>query len=567
MTIAIVFCLVLMIVLLAIRQSSRERQERLQAFRLRFGKISTRKYAAGQLAHIGSCARNFKKDHPQTFYVDDQTWSDLEMDRIFGALDSGMSPVGREYLYTSLRLPLEASHQAHSLNKFAELFMRNVSEREKTWQCFEELKPSRGTGTDKKDVLSLYEYLDTLTGLTGISCAPSIAACLAFFASIAFFFFSPTIGVLMTAAVIAVNLASYFHIRGRLGNYFRSLQKASSLARFAARYSRLMPERKDAVSLQIAELSRELAPLRRNVWLLELGGGSSLPDVLMSYVRMLTHCDLIYFSVSAARAKAYRNDLMELYRDAGFLETALAAASFRQALPVWSRPTILSERRLKLEEVYHPLIKAAVSNSVDLSQNLLLTGSNASGKSTFLRTAALAVILGEALDTVPAEGAEFAPFAIMSAMTAADSLESGASLYMAEIQSLKRITNAAAAGKYPILACADEILRGTNTAERIAGSTEILRWLGRQKCLVLAATHDGELTGALAGEGAENYVNMHFSEDTDDSGVVFSYKMKPGPAGSSNAIALLRRVGFPEETTERAAKDAALLLAQSPYGV
>jgi energy-coupling factor transporter ATP-binding protein EcfA2 len=569
MTIAIVcLCFAALLVFLIIRQHRNEKAERIRAFKNKFGTLSSRRYPQGQLMHTGSCARDYQKNHAQTFYVDDLTWADLEMNRIFGALDTNLSPAGREYLYSSLRLPLEAASHAKELDELSTRLMENESEREKTWECFRGLRSGGRFRMDKRDALSLYEYLDTLTSLNSTSCVPSVIACAAFIASIVYFCFSPTVGILVLMAVIAVNLGSYFHIRGKLGNFFRSLQKAVALAGFAAGYSGAFPEKNDKLSRRIKELSDELSPMRRNAWLLELGSGSSsLPDVLMSYVRMLTHCDLIYFSRSASKARKYRDDLMELYRAAGFIETALATASFRRALPVWCRPEISAERRLHLENVYHPLIQNTVPNSIDLSQNLLLTGSNASGKSTFLRTAAIAVILGEALDTVPAKSAAFGPFAVMSSMSVSDSLESGASLYMAEIRSLKRITDAAGAGGHPILVCADEILRGTNTAERVAGSTEILRWLGKQNCLVLAATHDGELTGELAGDKPDNFVNMHFSESTDAGGVVFTYKIQPGAADSSNAIALLKRLGFPEEITERAGKEAAEVLAHTTDGV
>lgn len=564
--VTMILCIAAGIALLAVRQRRKEGRERIEGFRMQFGKLSSRRLPENLRKHAGARAEDTHRADQDIFYVDDRTWADLEMDRVFDALDTGLSPAGREYLYTALRLPLEAAKKADILDKLAEGFCADAARREKTYLCLEGLRRSGRLREDRRDVLSLYEYLDALTSLKPVSCVPSASACAAFFASIVFFIAYPTAGILVLMAVIFVNLASYFHIRGKLGSYFRSLQKAVQLAGFATDYSRAFPEC-DGISGRIAVLSRKLSPLRRNAWLLEAGtADSSLPDIIMSYVRMLTHCDLIYFCRSARRAGRFRDDLMELYDIAGLVETALAVASLRSCLPVWCRPEYDAGRCLKLNGCYHPLIPGCVPNSAALTQNLLLTGSNASGKSTFLRTAGIAVLLGEALDTVPAESALMTPLAVMSSMSVTDSLESGASLYMAEIRSLKRITDAAETGDRPLLVLADEILRGTNTAERIAGGAEILRWLGHRNCLVMAATHDGELTWMLAGDAPQDFVNMHFPEDTAPGGVVFSYTIQPGPAETSNAIRLLERTGFPEEITGRARKEADAFLRRGQTG-
>ena len=119
---------------------------------------------------------------------------------------------------------------------------------------------------------------------------------------------------------------------------------------------------------------------------------------------------------------------------------------------------------------------------------------------------------------------------------------------MVEIRSLKRIRDAAGAGDLPVLALIDEVLRGTNTAERIAASTEILKDLAGRDTLVFAATHDRELTESLA----ETYENCHFEETWDGKDVTFSYRLHEGPATTRNAIRLLGAVGFDPEVTSRA---------------
>ena len=110
-----------------------------------------------------------------------------------------------------------------------------------------------------------------------------------------------------------------------------------------------------------------------------------------------------------------------------------------------------------------------------------------------------------------------------------------------EIRSLKRVLDAASAdSEIPVLCCVDEVLRGTNTIERISASAEILRSLAQKPIQIFAATHDMELTELLG----DIYVNYHFSETLEGDDVRFSYRIQEGPADSRNAIRLLRALGY-----------------------
>lgn len=120
-----------------------------------------------------------------------------------------------------------------------------------------------------------------------------------------------------------------------------------------------------------------------------------------------------------------------------------------------------------------------------------------------------------------------------------DDLFAGESYYIVETRSLKRILDAAREHRN-ILCAVDEVLRGTNTVERIAASCEVLSALAAGGTLCLAATHDVELCSLLAGK----YRMVHFTERIDGDSMVFDYRLREGPAGSRNAIELLRLMGF-----------------------
>ena len=136
-------------------------------------------------------------------------------------------------------------------------------------------------------------------------------------------------------------------------------------------------------------------------------------------------------------------------------------------------------------------------------------------------------------------------------MSLKDDLISGQSYYMVEIRAVKRILDQVrlAGEEHGCVLCfVDEVLRGTNTLERIAASAEILSWLAGANAMCFAATHDIELTHILE----ENYSNYHFQEYVKENEVLFDYKLYPGRAVSKNAIKLLRMLGYDEGMTEHA---------------
>ena len=132
-------------------------------------------------------------------------------------------------------------------------------------------------------------------------------------------------------------------------------------------------------------------------------------------------------------------------------------------------------------------------------------------------------------------------------MALRDNLEGGESYFIVEIRSLKRIVGALN-GRRPALCFIDEILRGTNTVERLAASASLLRYLATQNCLCMAATHDQELTAMLP-----KYRQVHFREELTPAGMTFSYKMLEGPSDTRNAIALLTQMDFPKPVLADAA--------------
>ena len=133
-------------------------------------------------------------------------------------------------------------------------------------------------------------------------------------------------------------------------------------------------------------------------------------------------------------------------------------------------------------------------------------------------------------------------------MALRDDIFQGESYYMVEIKSIKRILDAAEVKGSKVLCFVDEVLRGTNTVERIAASTQILKKLADSNVECFAATHDIELTALLNND----FYICHFEGDVSDNDVKFDYILKEGPATTRNAIKLLGVLGYDENIVNRA---------------
>jgi DNA mismatch repair ATPase MutS len=187
-----------------------------------------------------------------------------------------------------------------------------------------------------------------------------------------------------------------------------------------------------------------------------------------------------------------------------------------------------------------------------------VTGSNMSGKSTFLRTVGVNAVLAQTIHTCLATEYTAPMFQVRSCIGRSDDLLSGKSYYIVEVESLIRLVQAAQ-GDAPHLILLDELFRGTNAVERIAAGQAVLRELvnggGQRRHVVIAATHDGELVDLLP----DLFAAVHFGDSVVDDGMVFDHQLRPGRATSRNAIALLKMNGAPERMVRDALECAAVL--------
>ena len=259
---------------------------------------------------------------------------------------------------------------------------------------------------------------------------------------------------------------------------------------------------------------------------------------------MITHIDIINYKQKIARIRKETDSILALYRDIGRLDMCLALASFISSRKCCSA-RVTNERQIAAKGLYHPLVGKPVCNDITASGPVLLTGSNASGKSTFLKAVGLNVIFAGNFGFAFASEFTTGAFDVYTSMAVRDDIKGGDSYYVVEARSIKRLADACDRLSLCII---DEVFRGTNTVERIAASTALLEYLGSGNCLCFAATHDRELCSLLE----DGYSMYHFTEEINEDNVTFPFLLKKGVSDTTNAIRLLEMLGFDEKITDAA---------------
>ena len=519
------------------------------------GTKPTRQYSLDEIENIKKEFERYKDEH----CIDDITAEDISINDIFKRVNYSKSSAGDTHLYAMLRDPNLISDR-EAFEKKVRFFTENPKDRADYELYFNKI------GRMLK--VSFFDCLDYFDTVNRKSLIPDLLSTVFLIAGIALIFVYPTGGILATVAALVYNILTYYSERGVIEPYivtfsyiYRFIKEASSLANFKTEV--LTDENK-----KIKECVDDLKPFMKNAGIVTSGRGTSTGvgnpfEMIGDYLAMTLHLDIIKFYQMLDVVKNNKETIEKLYITLGEIEGYINVSLLRESLNgQWCVPK--KGEVLSVKEGYHPLIEDPVKNSIRADKGVLITGSNASGKSTFLKTVLINVIFAQNLNTAFASEYEAPSFSVFSSMSLRDDLGGKDSYFMVEIKAVKRIIDYASQNPDKRILCfVDEVLRGTNTVERIAASTEILRYLSNINCVTFAATHDGELTFLLE----DLYDNYHFEEEIIENDVLFNYRLNKGRATSRNAIKLLSVMGFNSSIVDSASERAAKFLEGGTWEV
>ena len=239
-----------------------------------------------------------------------------------------------------------------------------------------------------------------------------------------------------------------------------------------------------------------------------------------------------------------KENIVEWLDVIGEIEALNCLANFSFNNPGFIFPDLNEDSKIQFSDLGHPLIdnKIRINNDVDFNKQgfIVLTGSNMSGKSTFLRSLGVNMVLAGIGSVICASKANVNPLKVWVSMRLSDSLEDNESYFFAEVKRLKEIMDQAEKETSFILL--DEILRGTNSEDKHTGTVEVIKKLVSKGAIGAAATHDLKVC-FITDENPDELINKCFEVEIISNELSFDYKLRDGICKSKNATFLMEKMG------------------------
>lgn len=476
------------------------------------------------------------------FYIDNITWTDLNMDTVFSNMDHTMSMPGMQYLYQTLRRPVFNKEILRKRNEIINSLLENKDISQEIQYPLFILGKEEGKGIFKyfKDGINIDTRFAIIYRL--LSYLPYLVLIL--------MLIDPPKGILALFGIMMINMPIYQLNKKRVYEEMETFLYLGSLVKCADNILKLKTDDIDLDQEELKRLLKNIGKVRKNIAKINYNESfMSEGEILIHYYNMIMLKEPTLFYRTVKLINEYKEDFFKLYSLIGKIDTYISVASYKDGLDYYTEPRFKEDKfYLNVEELYHPLLDNPVSYSIELDNiGALVTGSNASGKSTFLRAIGINSILAQTLYFTLGKEYTSSYFKLLTSIGTTDNIVEGDSYFMAEAKSLKRILDSLHPNQ-PVLCILDEIFRGTNTAERISAALEALNYMIMKNCCVIAATHDLELTNLVN----ERYNNYHFKEIIEKNDIRFDYILREGPCTTRNAIAILKHLGYPAEIYEKA---------------
>lgn len=468
------------------------------------------------------------------FLIDDITWNDLAMDQIYQAMNNCLSSAGDQCLYHFLRNPLLDEQAVKKRRERAELLWQKETQRKLLRAQFYRIGGQCERPLDEVyhiDQTTFHVPVKLIYCLLAVTLISIISALIA-----------PAL-FLLPAVMLIIDYMLCNKLRDRYIYVYLSAQYLYRYAQAIQSIGELPIAPEIRAYYHFDELVNSLSTLKHSMFA-DFFEGDGL---LLLLGKNFFFLELLSFHRLATSLFKHEKAVREAVHVVGELEALMAATCYIHRKPVFCNAAFQHDGKMHVKGMCHPLLKQSVPNDLFAQKNLLISGSNASGKSTYLKMTAINAIFAQSFGYAFAQQYKADLFQICTSMSLQDSIEQKESYFMAELRSIKRMLDHSKQD-VPLLCMIDEILRGTNTGERIAAASAILAKFVQPQILCIAATHDLELTVILS----NHYQNMHFSEELNQYAMCFSYQIQEGPSNSHNALPLLQNLGFSDAIIKNA---------------
>jgi len=532
------------IVSLIVYRKRLEKQKKVAVIQEKWGKPYYTDMNAGLV-------RLYLDANPQANKITSDTANDLDLDNIFAYIDRTNSKPGQQYLYKKLHNPDLDIDLLKQLDKDVTSLGKDRVKQEKIEMELSKLNSNNAYYLPElfvKEQQPLFTPLQTsyiqiswlvMIGLIVMLCLVTSQV-----------YFLALIGLAV------VNTILHYKNKGKIAQYTHSLPQLLILNKVGRWLIVNIAERGNETVLNSLN---KLDKLKRSLLFVNFqnsisGDPLDIFAAIFEFIKTIFLLESLMFITSIRQVNKYRKEIETVYKYVAEIDVLISINSVRIGLPYFAKPEFsANDQELSIIELYHPLVDNCVANSIvaNVNKGGLITGSNMSGKTTFIRAVALNTLLAQTIYTCCAKEYRSPLLNIHTSIRVSDDIEEHKSYFQAEALAVLDIVNKCGVNEpFRSLVIIDEIFRGTNTIERIAAAKSVLSYLTANRNFVFVSTHDLELAELLGDE----YAIYSFEELVNDKRLVFDYKIKQGLLKNKNGIAILQSLGYPQSVVDDAGK-------------
>ena len=499
--------------------------------------------------------RIYTESKPGVNKITSTTANDLDLDNVFAYIDRTNSKPGQQYFYNKLHNPTLDAVELQQLDRNITALGKDRAKQERMELELSKLNTKNAYYLPElfvKEQQPLFTPLQT----SYIQISWIIMICLIVMLSLV----HSQVYFLALLGLAILNTALHYKNKGKIAQYTHSLPQLLVLNKVGWW---LIKNVAVCGNERILAALNKIDKLKRSLLFVSFQNSiSSDPldifSAIFELIKTVFLLESVMFISSLKKVNKYRAEIETVYKYVAEIDTLIAIDSVRAGLPYYAKPVFTKEdAELKITELYHPLVDNCIANSISsrADKGGLITGSNMSGKTTFIRAVALNTLLAQTIYTCCAKEYIAPLLNIHTSIRVSDDIEEHKSYFQAEALAVLDIVKQCGIDEpFRSLVIIDEIFRGTNTIERIAAAKSVLSYLTANRNFVFVSTHDLELAELLG----DDYAIYSFEELVSDKRLVFDYKIKEGLLKNKNGIAILQSLGYPDSVV----KDAGIVSEQ-----
>jgi DNA mismatch repair ATPase MutS len=481
--------------------------------------------------------------------LSDVVSNDLDLKSVFNYIDRTNSKPGKQYLYKKLHLPETSIDKLLQLDERVQIVNADAPNRELI-----ELELSKLSHTNAYQIPNLFLKEHAPLFAPVMNFYIKVVPYLILAAIISLLIIPNTVAIIVLGVMFGYNVIFHFASKKKTSGYSDSLPQLLIMHKVAVW---LVKNAKTSDTEEIKKSLINLVGLKRTLSIVnfesELVIDSGSPGyAVFQFLKTLFLLEPHIYTNSIKHIGRYREDIEKVYNFVAEIDMLISIQSLREGLPFYNKPEFIDQNaKMEITDLFHPLIERCVPNSLytRADRGALITGSNMSGKTTFIKAIAVNTLLAQTFFTSCAKAYK-APFLkIQTSIKITDSIEEQQSFFQAQASAILNIVdNSSNTEDVKSLVIIDEIFRGTNTIERIAAAKSVLSYITANDNFVFVSTHDLELAELLD----EDFAIYSFEDSKSGRTLVFDYRLKEGLLKSKNGIAILASMGYPESVIEDA---------------